>query len=196
MNDRVSEELLAAAAQQFVADVVLAAKARPTPQPLNFLDFISAENGCLTTDSLKVAAVHGKRHDNVLRLIRQRIKDAGAWGLLNFEETPYIDSQSGQSYPMYSMTKNGYMFLVGKMPGKLAAQHQIAYIEAFDAMAEYVRNQRDGLRYRCMELELESKDSKLRGSYHGKGLNTRKQEKMVIDPELDALKKLVQPRLV
>ena len=46
---------------------------------LNFLDFITAEGDALTTDSLKVATVHGKRHDDVLRLIRKRIADAGEW---------------------------------------------------------------------------------------------------------------------
>ena len=36
---------------------------------LNFLDFISVNDDQLMTDSLKVAAVHGKRHDDVLKLV-------------------------------------------------------------------------------------------------------------------------------
>jgi Rha family phage regulatory protein len=192
MNDRVSEELLAAAAKQCVDEVIHEIKV----QPLNFLDFISAVDGRLVTDSLKVAAVHGKRHDDVLRLIRKRAKDAGGWGLRNFAEGVYFDPRNQQNHPMYTMTKDGYQFLVAKLSGAKAVEHQIAYIEAFNAMAEYVKNQRDGLRFRCMELELEDADSKRRGSHHAKGLNLRKREKRVIDPELAELKEKVQPKLV
>lgn len=161
---------------------------------LNFQDFIAADGEVLTTTSLHVAAVHGKRHDNVAQLIRKRLLAAGAWGLLNFKETTYADAQ-GKPQPMFEMTRDGYAFIVGKLSGKLAAQHQIAYIEAFNAMAAYIRNQRDGLRYRCMEKELECKDSARRGSFHGKGLNQRKQEKPVLESQLAALQALAQPTL-
>lgn len=161
---------------------------------LNFQDFIDADGDQLTTDSLKVAAGHGKRHDNVLQVIRQRMADAGKWGLLNFKEISYTDD-SGRKYPVISMTRNGYSFLVGKLRGKMAVQHQIAYIEAFDAMAIYLKNQREGIRFRCMEKELECKDSERRGTVHGKGLNLRKQEKLVLDPELKKLLAMAQPVL-
>lgn len=108
---------------------------------LNFKDFISADGDRLTTDSRKVAAVHGKRHDNVVALIRKRIAESGGFGLLNFKESSYINEQS-KAQPMFHMTKNGYAFLVGKMTGKKAVQFQIAYINAFDslppAMAERI----------------------------------------------------------
>jgi len=32
-----------------------------------------------------------KRHDNVLRLIRSRLLNAGEWGLLNFKESSYVN---------------------------------------------------------------------------------------------------------
>lgn len=165
-------------------------------QALNFQDFISADGDILITDSLRVAQVHKKRHDNVMQLIRKRVAEAGAWGLLNFKEAHYIDAQNGQQYEMFTMTKEGYQFLVGRMTGKKAVEHQIAYIEAFKAMAEYIRNQRDGLRYRCMEKELECLDSARRGSFHGRGLNMRKQEKPVLEAELAALLAQAQPSLL
>ena len=95
---------------------------------LNFQDFIAADGDDLTTDSLKVAAVHKKRHNNVVALIRKRIDEAGDWGLLNFKQTSYIDPQNGQPYPMFTMTRDGYTFLVGKLTGKLATQHLIAFV--------------------------------------------------------------------
>lgn len=98
----------------------------------------------------------------------------------------------GKAQPKFDVTRDGYAFLVGKLTGRLAAQHQIAYIEAFNAMAAYIKNQRDGLRYRCMEKELECKDSARRGSIHGRGLNQRKQEKPVLDGELAILMEQAQ----
>jgi Rha family phage regulatory protein len=161
---------------------------------LNFQDFIAVDGEMLTTTSMQVAAVHGKRHDNVVQLIRKRLLVAGPWGLLNFKESSYANAQ-GKMQPMFEMTRDGYAFIVGKLSGKLAAQHQIAFIEAFNAMAAYIKNQRDGLRYRCMEKELECKDSARRGSFHGRGLNVRKQEKPVLESELSALMAQAQPSL-
>jgi phage regulator Rha-like protein len=54
---------------------------------LRFQDFISMDGEQLVTDSRKVAAVHGKRHDDLLRLIRRRVVEAGEWGVRNFTET-------------------------------------------------------------------------------------------------------------
>jgi len=162
---------------------------------LNFLDFIAAEGDVLTTDTMKVAQVHKKRHDNVVALVRKRIAEAGDWGLLNFKEACYVDAQNGQSYPMFTMTREGYQFLVGKMSGAKAVGHQISFIEAFKAMEAYLRNQREGLRFRCRAKELECLDSARRGSFHGKGLNQRKQEKPILEAELAALMAESQPAL-
>lgn len=162
---------------------------------LNFRAFIEADGESLTTDSRKVAAVHGKRHDDVLRLVRRRREESGEWGVRNFAETSFVAS-NGETYPMFTMTKDGYAFLVGKMTGKKAVEHQIAYIEAFNAMAAYIRNQREGLTYQCAAKELECIHSKDRGSFHGRGLNKRKQEKPVLEAELAALQTLVQPSLL
>jgi len=137
---------------------------------LKFQDFISAEGNQLETDSRKVAVVHGKRHDDVLRLIRNRIAEAGEWGVRNFTDTPYIGT-SGETYPMFTMTKDGYAFLVGKMTGKKVVEHQIAYIEAFNAMAAFIKNDREGLTYRCMAKKLEFKESKERCSFPSRGLS-------------------------
>lgn len=161
---------------------------------LNFQQFIAADGDQLTTDSRKVAAVHGKRHDNLIKLIRQRVEEAGERGLLNFKESSYVNQQ-GKEQPMFVMTKDGYQFLVGRMTGKKAVQHQWAFIDAFNAMAAYVKNQREGLTYRRVAHELECKDSARRGSYHGRGLNERKQELPRLKAEGAQLKALSQPLL-
>ena len=94
------------------------------------------------------------------------------------------------------MTKDGYAFLVGKMTGKKAVEHQIAYIEAFNSMAAFIKNQRTGLTYQYLAKELECKNSQELGSFHGRGLNKRKKEKPILETELAALGKLVQPSLL
>lgn len=166
------------------------------PIELNFQDFIAFDGENLTTTSMKVAFAHKKRHDNVVALIRKRMAEAGEWGVLNFKETPYTNPQNGETYPVFTMTQAGYQFLVGKMTGKKAVEHQIAYINAFSAMAAYLKHQRESLRYRCMEKELEIRDSERRGSFHGKGLNQRKQEKPVLETELALLQGMAQPALL
>jgi Rha family phage regulatory protein len=161
---------------------------------LNFQDFISFADGKLTTDSIKVAAVHRKRHDNVIRLIRTRVQEAGKWGALNFEESTYIDSR-GKVQPFFTMTKDGYQFLVGRMTGKKAVEHQIAYIEAFTAMEAFIFNQASGIRWRLDKLELEQKDSVRRGEIHGRGLRMRQLEELSLKPAIAALKEKLQPML-
>lgn len=152
--------------------------------------------GVFTTNSLRVALAHGKRHDNLVTLIRKRIAESGDWGVRNFTDTPRINDQNGETYSVFDMTMPGYQFLVGKMTGAKAVAHQIAFINAFTAMLEFVSNQKRGLRYRCDMKELECEKSKHMGSFHGTGLRKRRTEKSVLEAELDALKSLVQPSLL
>jgi Rha family phage regulatory protein len=169
-----------------------------TKTVLNFQAFIDADGDVLTTDSRRVAVVHGKRHDNVLKLIRSRLEEAmeehPEWASLNFEECSF--EQGGRLWPMFTMTQEGYAFIMGKMTGKKAVSKQIAYIEAFRAMKAYIKNQREGLTYQCMEKERESIASEERGKFHGSGLSKRRWEKPRLDAELAALKALVQPSLL
>ena len=158
---------------------------------LNFQAFISQD---LTTDSLKVSAVHNKRHDNVVSLARKRIAESGEFGLLNFKEVAYVDAK-GESRPMFTMTKNGYAFLVGKMTGKKAVEHQVAFINAFDQMARYVKNQREGLVFEHFKLELEHKGKKAKASICGRGLADWKNEKPVIETALQSIADKMNPPL-
>ena len=161
---------------------------------LNYQDFISADGDKLTTDTLKVAAVHGKRHDSVLILVRKRIAESGEFGLHKVVDSSYI-SEQGKAQPMFHMTKNGYAFLVGKMTGKKAVQFQIAYINAFDAMAEQIKNQRLGLQFRHFELQLIHKGKKAKASICGRGLNEWKGEKPILDTAIKALEEKMNPQL-
>lgn len=94
------------------------------------------------------------------------------------------------------MTRDGFTWLAMRFRGAKALAFQVAYTDAFNAMTAYIKNQREGLQYRCMEKELECKDSFRRGSFHGRGLQVRKVEKPLLEGELIALQSLVQPSLL
>jgi Rha family phage regulatory protein len=162
---------------------------------LNFQQFISADGESLTTDSRKVTAVHGKRHDDVLRLIRKRVSESGEWGLRNFAESSYFNEQ-GKLQPMFTMTKNGYAFLVGKMSGRKAVEHQIAFIEAFDAMAAYIKNQREGLQFQYFKKEVAYTTRKTGVSASARDMRSWQDDKPAMLIEMDAILSKMQPSLI
>ena len=73
-----------------------------------------------------------KRHDNVLRDIKEFIVDE-SFGLLNFEEFSYINSQNKEQ-PEYLMTRDGFTLLAMGFTGAKAMQWKIKYAEAFNTM--------------------------------------------------------------
>ena len=89
-------------------------------------------DGTAVTTSLDVATYFDKRHDNVLRDIRE-IEVSDSFRLLNFEESSYLNQQ-GKQQPMYHITKDGFIFLTMGFTGQKAAQIKEAYIRAFNQM--------------------------------------------------------------
>lgn len=94
---------------------------------------LAVVNGHATTTSLQVAKFFGKHHYRVLRAI-ENLACSSEFRHANFGETPYIDPQNGQTYPAYTITKDGFVFLAMGFTGKEAAQWKEAYITAFNAM--------------------------------------------------------------
>ena len=95
---------------------------------------IAVIDGQPTTTTQDIAEVYGKDHAKVLRIVRQRIAEAGEWGIANFGDTPYTNPQNGQTYTVIRMTKKGFHFVVGKFTGAKAVQHQIAFADEFERM--------------------------------------------------------------
>ncbi|KAA0910679.1 Rha family transcriptional regulator [Pusillimonas sp. ANT_WB101] len=166
---------------------------------LNFQDFIAADGDSLTTTSQQIAAVFGRRHDDLLKRIRALSASLPDDRLGYFAESVEMRSNpsGGAMIPSaaYTITRDGFTLLAMGFTGKKALAFKLAYIDAFNAMAAYSKNQHEGLRYRYMQKELECKDSEQRGSFHGRGLNQRKQEKPVLEAELAELIALAQPAL-
>lgn len=96
------------------------------------------ESGALMTTSIKVAEAFSKRHDNVLRKL-ESLECSSDFHHLNFEEmTKEIDIGKGakRESKIWSMTKDGFMFLVMGFTGTKAATIKEAYIAEFNRMAD------------------------------------------------------------
>lgn len=89
-------------------------------------------------NSLIVAEMFGKRHDNVLRDIHE-LECSQKFILLNFEEIKYKD-EKGRIQPCVSMTRDGFMFLVMGYRGKKAAALKEAYIARFNEMEALLKS--------------------------------------------------------
>lgn len=111
----------------------------------------------VATTSLSVAACFDKRHDNVMRDIKN-LEVPEEFGRLNFEESNYLNEQ-GKAQPMYEITRDGFTLLAFGFHGPKAMRFKLAYIDAFNRMetelqrlaleasAEQVRRARiDGMR--------------------------------------------------
>ena len=101
---------------------------------------VFVENDRPVTDSLTVADVFGREHRNVLRDIQQILEMVEPeWGVLNFEQTPYVHPQNHQTYTKYIMSEDGFTILVMGYTGKDAMQFKVNYIQAFRRMQEELR---------------------------------------------------------
>ena len=108
------------------------------PSPVVF-----ERSGEVRTTSRDVAELFGKNHRDVLRAMDSLIQDApelAEGGLRNFEQTPYIEPSTGQTYRQYEMTRDGFTLLAMGFTGKKALKFKLAYIEAFNRMEQALRN--------------------------------------------------------
>jgi Rha family phage regulatory protein len=105
---------------------------------------IAVVDGQLTTTTLDIAEVFGKRHDNVLRAVYQRMNEVDEeWCHLNFEGTVINRPNPGGGAPLQSpvirMTKKGFALVVQKFNGAKATRFQVAYVDEFERMEQALR---------------------------------------------------------
>lgn len=106
---------------------------------MNQLVFI--ENGQAVTDSLTVAEMFGKRHDNVLEDIRTQKEYAGEeFSLLNFQESTYVNDR-GRSYPKYDLTEEAFVLVVMSYNTRESVQLKIKFIQEFKRIKEQLSKQ-------------------------------------------------------
>jgi len=99
---------------------------------------IEIHDGKVTTTSIEVSRVFGKRHDNVMRDIQNLRADLDENRLLNFEETvitrPNPSGGEPIKSPAYHLTRDGFTLLTFGFTGKKALAFKLAYIDAFNKM--------------------------------------------------------------
>lgn len=101
---------------------------------------VTIHNGQAVTTSLDVADYFGKLHKNVIQKI-ESIDCSEEFNRLNFQPVDYTDAK-GEKRPMYTMTKDGFVFLVMGFTGKKAAAFKEAYIAEFNRMEAELYGQR------------------------------------------------------
>lgn len=87
-------------------------------------------DGKVVMTSLQVAEIFGKRHDDVLKAIRNEIEAGISLG--SFAERDYMNR--GKKYPMYVLDRDAFTSVVMDFHGKEAKQFKVAYIRAFNHM--------------------------------------------------------------
>ena len=109
---------------------------------MNELVFLG-QGGRLVTTSLKVAEVFGKVHAKVMRDI-EKLDCSNEFTIANFGKRTFKTEQ-GNEYPMYEITKDGFVFLVMGYTGKKAAEFKEAYIKKFNEMEAKLKSQKPAL---------------------------------------------------
>jgi len=148
---------------------------------VEYARMVAADNGEPITTSLKVAEYFNKRHADVLRAI-QCIDCSHDFSQRNFALAEYRDRQ-GKPRSMYSMTKDGFIFLVMGFTGKKAAYIKEAYINAFNWMAARLNT----FERRRNEVVALFKAEQHTGSVCGRGLNRWKYVRRDLEDEMDKI---------
>lgn len=94
---------------------------------------VFSKDGRLITTSRDIADYFDKQHQHVTQKI-ESLDCSEQFSTSNFSLVQY--EHNGNSYKMYEITKDGFMFLVMGFTGKRAARLKEAYIAKFNFMEE------------------------------------------------------------
>lgn len=108
---------------------------------INIQDFVQVKNSQTVTTSEFIAQAFKKQHGHVMRNIDELLADIDpTFAAQNFRETETLRDNpltGGKTKSRaYELTKDGFMLLVMGFTGKAALAIKIAYIQAFNKMAE------------------------------------------------------------
>lgn len=137
------------------------------------------------TDSRKVAERFNKRHSDVLRAY-DRLGCGSEFNQRNFASVTYTDSK-GQVRRSIHMTKDGFMLLAMGFTGREAMAVKLAFISAFNEMAEFIQAQASGAMARWNTAYLEFRHDMDHASRCGTDLARWKNRKLVHVARLERL---------
>lgn len=103
---------------------------------------LTVVDGQATTTSLDIARHFEKRHDDVLRAIRNLLAQLPAERARNFAETLFeVPGPNGavRQEPAYRITRDGFTLLAMGFTGERALAFKLAYLDAFNAMEKQLQ---------------------------------------------------------
>lgn len=108
---------------------------------ISLIDYVFQSDNTVKTTSLKVAEAFEKKHADVLRKIDQVLTQVP--DIFNKRNFALIENSIKVGFGerierMYELTKDGFMLLVMGFTGEKAMQTKIAFIDAFNWMAEQI----------------------------------------------------------
>ena len=96
----------------------------------------------------------------------------------------------------YTISRDGFTLLTMGFTGKKAFGFKLAYIKAFNAMAAFIKNQREGLQYQYLAKELEYKDKKSKVSACAREMRSWRDEKPALLSDMNLMREKLQPSLL
>ncbi|MNG72816.1 Phage regulatory protein Rha [compost metagenome] len=118
--------------------------------------FISAQNGHLITTSLAISEAFEKEHKDILRKIESLDipENFSSAHFCAHDQKVSTGKGAQRDSKIYRMTKDGFMLLVMGFTGKKAMAVKIAYINAFNMMAEELdRQQKQAAQVKQKQLQ-------------------------------------------
>jgi Rha family phage regulatory protein len=169
----------------------------------NFQDFIFLAGGQLVTDSKSVAKAFKKDAAKVIRDIKN-LNCPDHFHQANFglvkETMSYVHNgveivKETSRTSHYTMTKDGFMFLVMGFTGKAAAAVKVAFIEAFHAMADFIRHGQAALWQQMQDWTRRNESSLVRASFGSRLMLDRKKALPDLKRQFAQLATALQPEL-
>ena len=156
-----------------------------------FRQLVTTQDDQITTTSRNIAELFGKRHGDVLRAI-DKLDQNCEFTKRNFAFSYEINElANGKPMRVCSMTKDGMCFIAMGFTGKRAAEFKIAYINAFNWMADMLR-QRADIDFMMGDFSRRESASISNGSFHGRGLAKRRKEKHSLSSEMRQIERKLQ----
>jgi Rha family phage regulatory protein len=110
------------------------------PEPDAHQPRVFARDGRVFANSQDVAAHFAKRHDHVLRQIRELVASGCAPNFGETSTTVAMPNGGTRDEPSYDMDRDGFALLVMSFTGKKALAFKVQYIGAFNAMEAELRD--------------------------------------------------------
>lgn len=106
------------------------------------MELVVMKNQQAVTTSLVVAEAFEKNHKDVMRAISNKFDSAQNCAQYKKMFTPgFYQDTSGKKNKMYYMNRDGFTFIAMGFTGRKADEFKLKYIQAFNKMEEYIKQQ-------------------------------------------------------